>query len=602
MYLFKKTLATFLSAVVMLSVVSTTASATQSDSTEMQQLLTASSENESEKSTPADYSMITRVKKNIPYDIETYTDESVARLQAVLDSIVYGLDSSQQAVVDAYAEELLDAFFALEKKKADMSYLEDVLSEIPEDLSIYTEETVANLHAEIEKAEAEIVKIQVDDYMAIAWLETYIRDKIEKLELKSLDYEPVEIAKSKIPSDLSMYIEETVNELNDALANAPESRTHAEMDKWAAEIEAAVKGLQLKPADYTAVENALKKIPEDLSLYTKESVASLKALLLMGGGGLTIDKQAQVDAEARAIEAAVASLKIKVENVTNVEFTESGYVVTVEGKPEKIQFIGNDTTRTYTRENNIVTIESYDINGKLTDIDYQTVYEKWTVNVELPSSTYGVVARYRKVWDTLAFEFGVKNKAETPEIDDKFVSADVKLNGLEATYTVVTGLDITKIQITDNGSTKTLASGYTDTDVRTWIYTKTVSKGEHNVVYAYKTDAWKTAEVNNAYVAKAETENEAPEKGEHSGTVTSSVLKGEKVEFAVTTTTAVSKIQFVFENGDTITLASGYDDINGIRRWVYSKEFSLGEYSVKTMAKYGREWVDTEIVLNFEVL
>ena len=40
-------------------------------------------------------------------------------------------------------------------------------------------------------------------------------------------------------------------------------------------IEAAAAALVLRPADYMLVEEALAMVPQDLSVYTKESVAAL---------------------------------------------------------------------------------------------------------------------------------------------------------------------------------------------------------------------------------------------------------------------------------------------------------------------------------------
>ena len=63
------------------------------------------------------------------------------------------------------------------------------------------------------------------------------------------------------------------------------------------------------PADYSAVEAALAKVPEDLSIYTDETVAALQAAIDAVVEGLTINHQEEVDAMADAIEAAVAALK-----------------------------------------------------------------------------------------------------------------------------------------------------------------------------------------------------------------------------------------------------------------------------------------------------
>lgn len=63
-----------------------------------------------------------------------------------------------------------------------------------------------------------------------------------------------------------------------------------------------------QPADYTAVDAALAKIPTDLSKYTEESVAALNAAKDAVVRGKTAKDQAEVDAMAQAIEDAIAAL------------------------------------------------------------------------------------------------------------------------------------------------------------------------------------------------------------------------------------------------------------------------------------------------------
>ena len=61
-------------------------------------------------------------------------------------------------------------------------------------------------------------------------------------------------------------------------------------------------------ADYTAVDAALAKVPEDLSIYTDESAKAVIDAVAAVTRGLTSDKQAEVDAMAQMIEDAVAAL------------------------------------------------------------------------------------------------------------------------------------------------------------------------------------------------------------------------------------------------------------------------------------------------------
>lgn len=62
-------------------------------------------------------------------------------------------------------------------------------------------------------------------------------------------------------------------------------------------------------ADYTAVDTALAAIPSDLAVYTAESVAKLTEAQGAIDRTLTADRQAEVDAMADAISAAIAALE-----------------------------------------------------------------------------------------------------------------------------------------------------------------------------------------------------------------------------------------------------------------------------------------------------
>lgn len=64
-------------------------------------------------------------------------------------------------------------------------------------------------------------------------------------------------------------------------------------------------------ADYTAVDEALAKIPADLSAYTEESVQAVEAAKGAVVRGKNETEQAAVDAMAKAINDAVAALKLK---------------------------------------------------------------------------------------------------------------------------------------------------------------------------------------------------------------------------------------------------------------------------------------------------
>lgn len=66
-----------------------------------------------------------------------------------------------------------------------------------------------------------------------------------------------------------------------------------------------------EPADYSAIENALKTVPSDLTVYTDESVAALNKAIDGVIQGKAAVNQAAVDAMAKAIEDAIAALEKK---------------------------------------------------------------------------------------------------------------------------------------------------------------------------------------------------------------------------------------------------------------------------------------------------
>ena len=74
-----------------------------------------------------------------------------------------------------------------------------------------------------------------------------------------------------------------------------------------------------EPADYSAVDAALEKIPADLTAYTDESIETLSAATEAVIRGKVIAKQAEVDAMAAAIERAISDLTFKPADYTAVD-------------------------------------------------------------------------------------------------------------------------------------------------------------------------------------------------------------------------------------------------------------------------------------------
>ncbi|MBO7730435.1 MAG: hypothetical protein J6S31_06225, partial [Lachnospiraceae bacterium] len=88
---------------------------------------------------------------------------------------------------------------------------------------------------------------------------------------------------------------------------------------------------QPQEADYSAVEAAKAKVPDDLSVYTEKSIAKLQAALDAVVEGKKADEQATVDGWAKAIEDAVTGLEKKDGvPVPFNELTDGTYTATLE--------------------------------------------------------------------------------------------------------------------------------------------------------------------------------------------------------------------------------------------------------------------------------
>lgn len=140
--------------------------------------------------------------------------------------------------------------------------------------------------------------------------------KVEDVNEKA-DYTEVDKALASVPTDLSVYTDESVQVLNDAIAAVVRDKNadeQAAVDAMAKAINDAVAGLVKKTsdvvqkADYTAVDNALASVPSDLSGYTDESVKALNDAIAAVVRDKNADEQDAVDAMAKAINDAVANL------------------------------------------------------------------------------------------------------------------------------------------------------------------------------------------------------------------------------------------------------------------------------------------------------
>ena len=152
------------------------------------------------------------------------------------------------------------------------------------------------------------------------------------------DYSAVEAAMEAIPTDLTVYTDESVAALNTAVDGVVRGKafvSQANVDAMAQAIKDAIAALQYKGADYTKVDEAIAKA-NALNKDNYKDFSGVEAAVKAVVRDKNITEQSEVDAMAKAIEDAIAALEQKPSSgggpSSGVFFPS--YPVTIPGKTE----------------------------------------------------------------------------------------------------------------------------------------------------------------------------------------------------------------------------------------------------------------------------
>lgn len=159
-----------------------------------------------------------------------------------------------------------------------------------------------------------LVSLQNNASQGAAWVKG-IEHPTFSWDLKNrlANYTAVNAALDKVPQDVSVYTDETVSVLQQAIDSVDTSLSIAEqskVDDMAKAIENAIAALEYKEADYSKVDEAIAKAdalnPDD---YTNFSTVEAAVDTVVRGKNIT--EQDKVDNMALAIENAIANLEKK---------------------------------------------------------------------------------------------------------------------------------------------------------------------------------------------------------------------------------------------------------------------------------------------------
>ena len=137
------------------------------------------------------------------------------------------------------------------------------------------------------------------------------------------DYSAVETAMAAIPTDLTVYTDESVAALNTAVDGVVRGKafvSQANVDAMAQAIEDAIAALQYKDADYTKVDEAVAKA-NALNKDNYKDFSAVETAVKAVVRDKNITEQSEVDAMAKAIEDAIAALQYKDADYTKVDAT-----------------------------------------------------------------------------------------------------------------------------------------------------------------------------------------------------------------------------------------------------------------------------------------
>ena len=135
------------------------------------------------------------------------------------------------------------------------------------------------------------------------------------------DYSAVEAAMAAIPTDLTVYTDESVAALNTAVDGVVRGKalaSQANVNAMAQAIEDAIAALQYKDADYTKVDEAIAKA-NALNKDDYKDFSGVEAAVNAVVRDKNITEQTEVDTMAKAIEDAIAALQYKGADYTKVD-------------------------------------------------------------------------------------------------------------------------------------------------------------------------------------------------------------------------------------------------------------------------------------------
>ena len=272
------------------------------------------------KYAPADYTEVNLALANVPKDLSLYTSISVAALNAAI-KVDYTYTADKQATVDNYVSKINTAIGKLKYKSASYTNVDNALARVPSDSTLYTADSWQALQ---EQVNAVVRGLDITQQSRVDQMAENINTAIGFLAYKGADYTAVNNAKALVPSDLTLYKQDSVAALQtvlDAVNYYCNVTQQATVDGYAAAITKAVSELVPLDGDYTALNEALAAADEKIKtgFYTDESVAVLNGEIAKVQTGLSKLRQDDIDLWTDNIVKATKELALKLADYTELQ-------------------------------------------------------------------------------------------------------------------------------------------------------------------------------------------------------------------------------------------------------------------------------------------
>ena len=245
---------------------------------------------------------------------------SLVAVDEALAAVVRGKDITEQEAVDAMAKAINDAIDALELKGANY----DAVDAAEARANALVRENYVSLEAVDEALAAVVRGKDITEQEAVDAMAKAINDAIDALELKGANYDAVDAAEARANALVrENYVSlEAVDEALAAVVRGKDITEQEAVDAMAKAINDAIDALELKGANYDAVDAAEARA----NALVRENYVSLEAVdeaLAAVVRGKDITEQEAVDAMAKAINDAIDALELKGANYDAVDAAEA---------------------------------------------------------------------------------------------------------------------------------------------------------------------------------------------------------------------------------------------------------------------------------------